>query len=148
GWVDVASGFVPLVDVLPILRLMRLTGLLEFQQVGRLSRLYRLRGLVSRGWRAAVLLEVIQRLFGHYRENRLLRLKKLLAAREEEIAGVGKEIAEVEELFRQEKERQGVHLRRSRRALVMVRSPASWPAGTTRTSTCRWYIPAPTTTNS
>src|SRR5262245_6732684 len=102
-WVDVAIVFLPLVDFLPILRLMRLTGLLEFQQVGRLSRLYRLRGLVSRGWRAAVLLEVIQRLFGHYRENRLLRLKKLLAAREEEIAELRKEIAELEDLLSKEK---------------------------------------------
>jgi voltage-gated potassium channel len=102
-WVDLVIVFLPLVDFLPLLRLMRLTGLLEFQQVGRLGRLYRLRGLVSRGWRAAVLLEVVQRLFGHYREHRLLRLKQLLAAREEEIVELRKEIEELEDLVSKSK---------------------------------------------
>lgn len=98
-WIDVAVVLFSLVDFLPILRLLRLTSLLELQQVSRLSRLYRLRGLLSRVWRAILLLEIIQRLFSHYRENRLLRLKRLLATRQEEVAHLGNEIAELENLL-------------------------------------------------
>jgi hypothetical protein len=98
-WIDLAVVLFPLVDFLPVLRLLRLGSLLELQQVSRLSRLYRLRGLVSRVWRAVLVLEMIQRLFGHYPENRLLRLKRQLAEREEEIAELRREIAELEDLL-------------------------------------------------
>jgi voltage-gated potassium channel len=102
-WIDVAIVFLPLVDFLPILRLLRIAGLFEFEQVGRLGRVYRLRGLISRGWRAILLLEMFHRLLGHYREKRLARLKKLLAAREEELADLRAEVAELEGLLAREK---------------------------------------------
>lgn len=103
-WIDVAVVLLPLIDFLPLLRLTRLIGVLEIQGVGRLSRLYRLRGLLSRGWRAVLLLEMIQRLFGPYRENRLGRLRKLLAAREDEIVDLRREIAELESTLAREKQ--------------------------------------------
>ena len=96
NWMNLAVVCLPLVDVLPILRLVRLTGFLELQQLGRLSRLYRLRGLLARTWRAVLLLEMIQRLRGRYREKHLQRLKELLNARQEEIAELREEIAELE----------------------------------------------------
>jgi voltage-gated potassium channel len=93
---NLAVVALPLVDFLPLLRLARLARLLQAQQLSRLSRLYRLRGLLARIWRAMLLLEMIQRLFGRYRERRLIRLKQQLALREEEILDLREEIAELE----------------------------------------------------
>jgi voltage-gated potassium channel len=96
NFMNLAVVFLPLVDFLPLLRLARLARVLEAQQLGKLGRLYRLRGLIARIWRAVLLLEMIQRLFGGYRERRLKRLKQLLIAREEELADLRQEIAELE----------------------------------------------------
>jgi voltage-gated potassium channel len=96
NWVNLAVVALPLFDFLPILRLLRLTRLLEVQQMGRLARLYRLRFLLVRIWRAVLLLEIIQRLLGNYRVRHLKRLKRQLAAREEEVACLRQEIAEAE----------------------------------------------------
>lgn len=97
NWMDLAVVFLPLVDFMPLLRLVRLAGLVELGQVSRLGRLYRLRGLLFKLWRTMLLLEVMQRLLGHYREKRLRRLKELLASRQEEIAALNKEIAELQD---------------------------------------------------
>jgi hypothetical protein len=96
NFMNLAVVFLPLVDFLPLLRLARLAGLLKAQQISRLGRLYRLRGLLARIWRAMLLLEMIQRLFGRYKERRLKRLKQQLAAREEEVLELRQEIAELE----------------------------------------------------
>jgi voltage-gated potassium channel len=96
NWMDLAVVALPLVDFLPILRLIRLTRLLEFQQVLRLGRLYRLRGLLVKIWRAVLVLEVIQHLLGDYKRKRLQRLRELLAVRDEEIVELRKEIADLE----------------------------------------------------
>lgn len=101
-WMDVAVVTLPLIDCLPILRLLRLSSVLEVQQVSRLGRLYRLKGLVAKLWRAILVLEMIQRLFGRHREKRLERLKKSLAARQEELIDLQNEIAELENLLANE----------------------------------------------
>gem|GEM_PF-6522698 len=44
------------------------------RQVGRLGRLVRLQSLLAKFWRATLLLEMIQRLFGKHRAKRILRL--------------------------------------------------------------------------
>jgi hypothetical protein len=95
-WIDLAVVALPLIDFLPILRLIRLTRVLEIQQITRLGRLYRLRGLVLKIWRAALLLEMIQRLLGDYKKKRLERLRDLLVVREEEIEELRREIGELE----------------------------------------------------
>jgi voltage-gated potassium channel len=103
NWLDLAVVFLPLVDFMPLLRLVRLAGVVELGQVSRLSRLYRLRGLLFKLWRTVLLLEIMQRLLGHYREKRLRRLKELLAARQEEIIALSKEIAELQDSVAAEK---------------------------------------------
>jgi voltage-gated potassium channel len=95
-WMDLAVVALPLIDFLPILRLIRLTRVLELQQITRLGRLYRLRGLLLKTWRAALLLEMIQRLLGDYKKKRLQRLQDLLVVRNEEIVELRKEIAALE----------------------------------------------------
>jgi voltage-gated potassium channel len=95
-WMDLAVVALPLVDFLPILRLLRLTRVLQLQQVTRLGRLYRLKSLLAKGWRAVLVLEMIQRLLGDYKKKRLARLREMLAVREEEIVELRQEIAELE----------------------------------------------------
>jgi hypothetical protein len=86
NWMDLAIVVLPLLDFMPLLRLLRLTRLLELQQFARLGRLYRLRGLFIKLWRAVLLLDIVNRLVGKGKEKRLLRLKELLAAKQEEVA--------------------------------------------------------------
>ena len=82
----------------------RITRVLELQQVSRLGRVYRLKGLLLKIWRALLLLETLQRLLGHYKEKRLRRLRELLAAREEEMGDLRREIADLEVQVAREKE--------------------------------------------
>ncbi len=105
NWMDLAVVVLPMVDFLPILRLLRLTRLLQLQQLSRLGRVYRLRGLLFKLWRALLLLELVQRLLGHTKERRLNRLQELLAAKEEELAELRREIGELEDQLAQENRR-------------------------------------------
>lgn len=101
-WMDLAVVALPVIDFLPILRVFRLTRVLQLQQVSRLGRAYRLRGLLLKGWRAILVLEMIQRLFGNYKKKRLHRLRELLIARQEEILDLKHEIAELEQQLEKE----------------------------------------------
>jgi voltage-gated potassium channel len=96
NWMDLAIVLLPLLDFLPLLRVLRLTRALELQQLTRVGRVYRLRGLVMKLWRSILVLEMIHRVFGNATERRLRRLRELLAAREEELADLRKEIEDLE----------------------------------------------------
>jgi hypothetical protein len=96
NWMDVAIVVLPLVDFLPLLRLLRLTRLLQLQQLASLGRIYRLRGLLLKLWRAILLLEVLHRLIGNRKEKRLERLRELLTAKLDEVADLKQEIAQLE----------------------------------------------------
>jgi hypothetical protein len=56
-WVDLAIILLPLVQFLPLLRLLRVGRVLRLEQLSRMGRVYRLRGLSLRAWRAVLLLE-------------------------------------------------------------------------------------------
>lgn len=96
NWMDLAIVVLPILEGLPILRLLRLTRVMKLQQLTRLGRLYRLRGLLLKTWRAILVLQVIQRLLGRNIEKRLVRLKELQAAKEEELGELRKEIEALE----------------------------------------------------
>jgi voltage-gated potassium channel len=96
NWMDLAIVILPVLDFMPLLRLFRLTRVLELKQLTRLSRLYRMRGLMLKMWRAILLLDIMYRLLGNQKQKRLLRLKELLIAKEEELLDLKKEIAELE----------------------------------------------------
>ena len=102
-WLDLVIVLLPLLDFLPFLRVTRLGRLLRIEQMGRLGRVYRLRGLLTRAWRALLLLEVVARLTGRSKEKRLKRLEELLAAKEEEIAALRQEIAALRRQIEAEK---------------------------------------------
>jgi hypothetical protein len=96
-WIDVTIVLLPAVEMLPLLRLLRLGRVLRLEQLLRWGRLARLRALVSHGWRAFLLLQIVQRLTGRSLERQLRKLRELLQAREEEVADLRREIRELEE---------------------------------------------------
>ena len=95
-WIDVAIVLLPVIDFLPLLRVLRLGRVLRLEQLLRWGRLYRLKALATRGWRALFLLQIAQRLTRRSPAQRLSRLRELLQAKEEEMADLRQEIAELE----------------------------------------------------
>jgi hypothetical protein len=96
-WIDVIIVLLPLVEMLPVLRLLRVGRVLRLEQLLRWGRLHRLNALVTRGWRAFLVLQIVHRLTGHTLEGRLKQLRQLLQAREEEVTQLRREILELEE---------------------------------------------------
>jgi voltage-gated potassium channel len=95
-WIDVAIVLLPVVEVLPALRLLRLGRSLRLEPLLRWGQLLRLRALAARGWRALLVLQVVQRLAGRSPEHQLNQLRDLLRAKEEEVAQLRREIRELE----------------------------------------------------
>jgi voltage-gated potassium channel len=96
-WIDVAIVLLPAVEILPLFRLVRAGRVLRLEQLLRWGRLYRLRALTLRGWRAILLLQLVQRLTGRSLQYRLKRLQELLEAKEEEADDLRREIKNLEE---------------------------------------------------
>jgi hypothetical protein len=100
-WIDVAIVVLPAFEMLPLLRLLRLGRILRLEQLLRWGRLYRLKALVAHGWRAFLLLQIVQRLTGRSLERRLKQHQELLQVKEEEVADLRREIKELEERIAQ-----------------------------------------------
>ncbi|MDW7995711.1 MAG: hypothetical protein RMI91_13760 [Gemmatales bacterium] len=100
-WIELVIILLPLVEVVPLLLqefvpALRLLRILRLQQLGRLGRVYRLRALLTKLWRAFLILDLIQRLTGQTPEKRLVRLRELLQAKLEEIEELQREIQQLE----------------------------------------------------
>jgi voltage-gated potassium channel len=95
-WIDVIIVLLPAVEMLPVLRLLRVGRILRLEQLLRWGRLHRLNALVTRGWRAFLVLQIVHRVTGHTLEGRLKQSLELLQAREEEVAELRREIEELE----------------------------------------------------
>ena len=100
-WIDVAVVLLPVVEVLPLFRLLRLGRVLRLEQLLRWGRLHRLQALAMRGWRALLLLQVVQRLTRRSPERQLRQLQELLQAKEEDVADLRREIRELGERIAQ-----------------------------------------------
>lgn len=98
-WIDLIVVLLPLVSFLPALRLARLARL---NQLGRTVRLYRVRGLLMRTWRAIVALEVIDRLIWRKPESRLQRMQLLRFEMQRELDLMDAKIAAYCEKYRLE----------------------------------------------
>jgi hypothetical protein len=96
-WIDVAIVVLPAIELLPLFRLLRLGRILRLEELLRWGRLHRLQALVARGWRAFLLLQIMQRLTGRSLQRQLKQRQELLQAREEEVADLRREIQELEE---------------------------------------------------
>jgi voltage-gated potassium channel len=95
-WIDVAIVLLPAVEVLPLFRLLRLGRVLRLDQFLRWGRLHRLKAVALRGWRAVLLLQIVERLAGRSPEGQLKQLEELLKAKEEEVADLRQEVKELE----------------------------------------------------
>ena len=91
--IDLAIVLLPLVTFLQALRLGRL---LRLQQLTRTARLYRLRGVALRAWRALLLIDAISRLINGPAEKRLVQLRATLVQKELELTDLRAEIAKLE----------------------------------------------------
>lgn len=93
-WLDVAIVGLPTLEVVlthwadaaPLARLLRLGRVLAPDQLGQLGRAYRLRGLVTKGWHAFLVLEGVTRLTGNTAAKRLRRVEGQIADLEEQLA--------------------------------------------------------------
>lgn len=91
-WLELAIVLLPVIEFMPLLRVLRLGRLV---QLNKMTRVYRLRGVVTKLWRAVLLLNLLQRLSGQTPQKRLARLEELLVVKEEELEGLRREIAEL-----------------------------------------------------
>jgi voltage-gated potassium channel len=98
-WIELLIIALPLVSFLRTLQILRMTKLLkatQLQHLARLSRVYRLRGLSMRFFRAILLLGLFNRLIPVKRESRLAKLRLELVEKEHEVAELRKQIALME----------------------------------------------------
>lgn len=92
-WLDAAIVILPmlefvmtkLVDAAPLARLLRLGRAVNPEQLARMQRLYRLRGLLTKAWAAFLLLGGMNRIFGQSPEKRLKIVSAKIADLEEEL---------------------------------------------------------------
>lgn len=98
-WLDLAIVGLPMlefvltrwVDVAPLARLFRLGRAIGPQQLGPLSRAYRLRALLMKGWHAFLLLDAMARITGNTPEKRLRKVEESIVDLEEQMAELQKE---------------------------------------------------------
>ena len=102
-WLDAAIVVLPmlefaltrLVDAAPLARLLRLGRALSPEQLARMQRLYRLRGLLMKAWAAFLLLGGMNRLFGQAAQKRLRVVEERMAELEAELTELRKEADEL-----------------------------------------------------
>lgn len=82
NWIDLAIVLLPLISFMGAARLGRLVKL---NQLSRTARIYRIRGLALKTWRAVVTLNVIDTLLRRDDEYRMDRLKEQITEKEREI---------------------------------------------------------------
>ncbi len=88
-WLDLAIILLP---TMAFMRAMRLASIGRLNQLSRTARIFRLRGMGMRMWRAFVALEVIEMLLSRNPERRLEKLEMQLEDKEEEIDLLKKDI--------------------------------------------------------
>lgn len=81
NWIDLAIIFLPLISFLRGLRVLRLAKLTKIQQLAKMSRIYRMRGLGMKLFRALLLFQVVNKIL---RITPQKRLKNLQARRDEQ----------------------------------------------------------------
>jgi hypothetical protein len=102
-WLDMAIVVLPMLefllssfaDLAPLARLLRLSRAAAPEQLARMGQMYRLRGLLIKGWRAALVLRVVSRLSGNTAERQLKKLESEIAEAEEALAILKTQAAEL-----------------------------------------------------
>ncbi len=97
NWIDLAIILLPLISFLRSIRALRLAKLAKVQQLAKMSRIYRMRGLGMKLFRALMLFEVVNRLLRITPEKRLAKLESLREEHLEELAELDEEIASIKQ---------------------------------------------------
>jgi hypothetical protein len=92
-WIDLLIVLLPMAQALPALRLTRLSRL---KYLGKLTRVYRTRGITSRTLRALLLLDFVQRLLHLSAERQLEGLREKMQDHYHEIEQIRGQIRELE----------------------------------------------------
>ncbi|MEZ6134634.1 MAG: hypothetical protein R3C53_06970 [Pirellulaceae bacterium] len=99
-WLDLAIILLPLISFLRSLRVLRAGRLLNvgrLQHFSRVVRVFRLRGVAMRAFRALLVLEIIHRLIRTKPEARIRSLEHQCAEKEHELAELREEIARLKQ---------------------------------------------------
>ena len=123
-WIDMLVIVLPL---LAFLRSLQLARLVRLHQIGKFTRLYRLRGSVVRAQRGAVVASVVERGLCRNPQRQLARLQDALAEKERDLETLRGQIRDLE----REVERQA---EASRRAADARREHREGGAGVTQTA--------------
>lgn len=92
-WINVAVIVLP---AIAFLRVVRIGRLLAINQIARTTRVFRLRGLLFRAWRAIVALQLIDMILRRDPQVLLDRTRSLLAEKQEEMDALRAEIERLE----------------------------------------------------
>jgi hypothetical protein len=92
-WLDLAIVVLPTLEYVlnmwanaaPVARLLQSAPAASPQQLSQMGRMYRLRGLLMKGWHALLALELLARLVGDTPKKRLARLEAQIAVLEDEV---------------------------------------------------------------
>ena len=106
-WVDAAIVLLPTLEFAlfwwtsasPLARLLRSTRAIAPDQLARMGRVYRLRGLLVKGWHALLALELFARLLGDNPQKRLVRLESKIAVAQLELDELAAEAEVVRRLL-------------------------------------------------
>ena len=94
-WIDLVIIFLPTIAFLRclrVIRLLRLQQMLKFQQIVRTARIWRMRGLAMKLFRALFMVDAIDRILQRKPESRLAKLEESLADKKQEIELLRSEI--------------------------------------------------------
>ncbi|QDU51059.1 hypothetical protein [Gimesia panareensis] len=95
-WIDLAVICLPMIAFLRTLRItgsaMRLQRLARLQQLTRSARIFRLKSLVMKLYRALLVLEIVNRFLHRNPEKRIARLEELLLEKEQEMEAIRSEM--------------------------------------------------------
>lgn len=105
-WLDAAIVLLPtlevvftrVVDAAPIARLLRLGRAMAPEQMAKMGKIYRLRGLMMKGWHAFLLLEGVARITGSTPAKRLRKIEEQIADLEEVLAELRREADELRQV--------------------------------------------------
>jgi len=99
NWIDLAIILLPLISFLRSIRALRLAKLAKVQQLAKMGRVYRMRGLGMKLFRALLLFEVINRVFRITPEKQLAKLEMEREEHLEELEEMDSEIAELKKVI-------------------------------------------------
>ncbi|MCB1807601.1 MAG: potassium channel protein - like protein, partial [Candidatus Competibacteraceae bacterium] len=100
NWINIVIIILPLVGFLRSLRLFRM---LRLAKAGKLARAYRLRGLLMRAQRLALLFNLIERILHRNPEKYLATLREREQNKLNELAEIQTKIRELEQLIAERK---------------------------------------------